>query len=304
MLQISRLLYRSNLFPTRNVKQSKDLGKSIPWPTAPRSIHWLSEMLRKAFLRWRAFTILSQYPKEEWPEMHRKITAMEILKGKRTGWGLSRRWLGDYLSETSENPSGMVAYRAMLRKCGVQGDTANAVLFSALTVKYNRHNKSNDRAVVITKDNRILKMDPSKKFKVMQTFQLSDVTGLGLSPDDGNRLVVLRLRTSSDLVLSLKSASGADLTGELVGVLASHFAKMMGRDLDIRVSNELEVKAGGTSKFLKVCHEAPTGVAGPGVEAVVDAGGFLRNNKDKGKVIVFTAPGGGRGTNGAMNGRG
>jgi hypothetical protein len=47
-------------------------------------------MLRKSFLRWRAFTILSQYPREEWPEMHIKITAMEILKGKRNQWGLSR----------------------------------------------------------------------------------------------------------------------------------------------------------------------------------------------------------------------
>ena len=44
----------------RNVKKSPDLGKSIPWPTTVRSIAWLSEMLRKAFLRWRAFTILSQ----------------------------------------------------------------------------------------------------------------------------------------------------------------------------------------------------------------------------------------------------
>ena len=44
----------------RNVKKSPDLGKSIPWPTTVRSITWLSEMLRKAFLRWRAFTILSQ----------------------------------------------------------------------------------------------------------------------------------------------------------------------------------------------------------------------------------------------------
>jgi hypothetical protein len=30
-------------------------------------------------------------------------------------------------------------------------------------------------------------MDPAKKFKTMLTAQLSDVSGLSLSPDDGNQ---------------------------------------------------------------------------------------------------------------------
>jgi hypothetical protein len=56
-----------------------------------------------------------------------------------------------------------------------------------------------------------------------------------------------------------------------------------------KVTNEVAVQAGGATKFLKVCHEAPSTMTN-GIEAVVDDGGFLRNNKDKGKVIVFTAP--------------
>jgi hypothetical protein len=75
---------------SRNVKNSRDLGKSIPWPRAPKSLAKTSGLLHKAFLRWRAFTILSKYPKAEWPEMFTKLTAMEVLKGKRQNWGIAR----------------------------------------------------------------------------------------------------------------------------------------------------------------------------------------------------------------------
>ena len=37
-------------------------------------------------------------------------------------------------------------------------------------------------------------------------------------------------------------------------------------------------------------HENPPNSTSNGVSATVDEGGFLRGNKDKGKVIVFTAP--------------
>ena len=62
-----------------------------------------------------------------------------------------RRWQGDYLSDTTENLE-TSAYRAALQKNSVGG--ADKVVFSAVTVKHNRHSKSNSRAVVFTKDNR------------------------------------------------------------------------------------------------------------------------------------------------------
>ena len=37
-------------------------------------------------------------------------------------------------------------------------------------------------------------MDPAKKFKAMLTMQMSDVTALSISPDDGNQLAVFHLR--------------------------------------------------------------------------------------------------------------
>ena len=74
-----------------------------------------------------------------------------MLNADLTPFVLFRRWMGDYLSDSSENLDAS-AYRAALQKNNVGG--ANKVIFSAVTVKHNRHSKSNSRAVVFTKDDR------------------------------------------------------------------------------------------------------------------------------------------------------
>lgn len=232
----------------KEVKRMSDLGKGLPWPSAPKSLAKTSSLLQKAFLRWRAYTILSKYPREDWPEMHLKITALELLRGKRAAWGINRKWRGDYLNDPTENLD-VHAYRASLTKEGVSTKT---VLFSAHTVKYNCRDKINERAIVFTKDNKILKMDPNKKFKNMQTFQFSDIISISLSPDQGNELILIHLKSSNDLVLSLQSKRGEDLTGELVGVLADHYLKMLGRPLNVRVSNQMEAKSGKRNKVVTV----------------------------------------------------
>ena len=84
----------------------------------------------------------------------------------------------------------------------------------------------------------------------MLTLNLADVTGVSLSPDDGNQLVVVHIKNNSDLVLSLKSRKNEDLTGELIGVLTAHFDKAFGRSLSVRVSNELAILSGCISKGL------------------------------------------------------
>ena len=75
----------------RDVKRMPDLGKSLKWPAdIPRRYKKGDVMLQNIFQRWRAFKILSKYPRESWPEMHLKITALELLKGKRAQWGIHR----------------------------------------------------------------------------------------------------------------------------------------------------------------------------------------------------------------------
>ncbi len=67
-----------------------DLGKSIKWPAPPRQFSETQRIVRRAYLRWRAFMVLSKYPRDKWPELFLKLTAMDILKGKRNSWGIER----------------------------------------------------------------------------------------------------------------------------------------------------------------------------------------------------------------------
>ena len=60
-----------------------------------------------------------------------------MLRGKRNNWGIQRRWRGDYLNDTSENPF-VEAYRGALRKEGIN---QKSVTFSAAVKKFNRHGK-------------------------------------------------------------------------------------------------------------------------------------------------------------------
>ena len=84
-------LFNKILFFSRNVQHLPDLGKSIQWPTnVPRPLKPVDPKIQNIFQRWRAFKILSKYPRESWPEMHLKITTLELLNGKRAQWGIHR----------------------------------------------------------------------------------------------------------------------------------------------------------------------------------------------------------------------
>ena len=45
--------------------------------------------------------MLKKLPKEEWPEMKIKISAMEALNGRCQDWGYKRKWQGNYLASVS-----------------------------------------------------------------------------------------------------------------------------------------------------------------------------------------------------------
>jgi hypothetical protein len=84
----------------------------------------------------------------------------------------------------------------------------------------------NERALVITNDNRILKLDPKKKFKTMlKASLLNDFSKLSVSPD-GNQVAIIHLQSSAgnDLVLSLDTEG--DKIGELVAIMASRLSKV------------------------------------------------------------------------------
>ena len=79
---VFRLYYRHYLLRTYvnelvrifgSVNRRSDLGKSLSWPPAPKPMAQVGPMLRGAHARWRAWKILSKYPRESWPEMNLKV---------------------------------------------------------------------------------------------------------------------------------------------------------------------------------------------------------------------------------------
>ena len=62
----------------------------------------------------------------------------------------------------------------------------------------------------------ILKMDPVKKYKLMESLSLSELTGLSISSDDGSQLVVLHMGggKANDVVAALRHSKGEDIVGE------------------------------------------------------------------------------------------
>ena len=83
-----------------------------------------------------------------------------------------------------------------------------------------------ERALVITNDNRMLKLDPKKKFKTMMKANLvTDFNKLSVSPDS-NQVAIIHLNASAgnDLVLSLTTEG--DKIGELVAIIASRLSKV------------------------------------------------------------------------------
>ena len=109
-----------------------------------------------------------------------------------------------------------------------------------------------DRGLVITSDH-LIKMELGKKCKVALQIPLVDVTSISLSPDTGNQLIIIHLRgQNNDLVMSLNSAKAEDLSGEVVGILASNYTKKIGRNLEVVASNVLRARSGKTMKPVTV----------------------------------------------------
>ena len=151
----------------RNVRQMPDYGKRLQWPRPPAVLLGFVDRLKRMHELWRAKMILSKMPlhlKDAFPQ---KIAAFEALHNKRSEWGYTRFWRGDYLALDSENnpPSAVIIYRDALEALKQQHPFTK-VLFSSFIHKYNRFNKSTVRVLLIT-DNFIAKLD-AKKFKIMK----------------------------------------------------------------------------------------------------------------------------------------
>ncbi|XP_062546229.1 unconventional myosin ID [Armigeres subalbatus] len=260
----------------RNARQMRDYGKSIQWPQPPLVGREAEKQLRMLFSRWRAATILRKYPREEWPQLRLQIIAASAFRKRRKFWGQDRRWLGNYLSITAEN-SNYSSYNASINNIK-NTDNFRVVLFSGFVKKFNKCNKSADRAVIVT-DAAIYKLDgPKNKFRNMKrTIAIKEITSISVSPGR-DQLVVFHSHHNNDLVIALQGEQHPlkeDRIGEIVAHVCKRYYELCNQDLPVTVSPTFQLRLGNKMRTLSV--EAVAGVETPAFE-------------HSGAVIVFKVP--------------
>lgn len=148
------------------------------------------------------------------------MSTASALRGKRQNWGQARKWEGNYLSQSGENPKSSIFTTSVNNLKNT--DRFQNVLFSSFALKTNRHNKSADRAVLVT-DNNVYKIDTNKFKPMKKGLPINQITGISISPGI-DQLIVIHSNLGNDLVLSLHlNQIKDDLVGELVGVLLTRY---------------------------------------------------------------------------------
>ncbi|XP_077292853.1 unconventional myosin ID [Arctopsyche grandis] len=217
------------------------------WPPAPRGVP--VHILQAAYRRWRAYLVLKPIPKDQWPQLKMKISAAGCLKGRRSDWGASRNWLGDYLSQPQYNP-GLTTYTKSLSTLRSTGRP----LFACRMHKVNRFNKVSERCLLVTETS-ILKLD-SRTFKPMKKPLHISELGVIRVMSSNVQLVVLGIPAAkNDLVIALIPPSpGQDLIGELIGILSNRFSALKGSDLmvEVEVGETTRCMLGGKARPLQL----------------------------------------------------
>uniref|UniRef100_A0A1L8E5C9 Putative myosin class ii heavy chain n=1 Tax=Nyssomyia neivai TaxID=330878 RepID=A0A1L8E5C9_9DIPT len=238
----------------RNARNMPDYGKSIVWPSEKLVQRDAKRILQDIFLKWRCFMILRRYPRSEWPTLRLQIVAAHALGRKRPHLGLHRKWQGNYLSVATENTQ-YNAYNASARTM-MNTDNFKNIVFSAFVKKFNRFNKSADRAIMIT-ENAIYKLEDARgKFRNMKrSIAIKDLTGLSVSPDR-DQLIVFHSPDNNDLVVALQGENGAllheDRIGEVVGNVCKRFYDIHRSDLKVFVETSISCQLGKKARKLNV----------------------------------------------------
>jgi myosin-1 len=210
----------------QNVKNLRDFGKSLPWPTPPpflRKNTGISQ-LRIIYLKWRAYMVLKRFPREEWPQMQLKVIAADAFRGKRRDWGFQNNWEGNYLEKKIESDD-YGKFSSAFTKLTLRDNNSRQILFSGFIRKINKFNKSADRAIVIT-NQLIYKFDIKKQTPLKKPMPISDITGISVSPGI-DQLIVIHSNDGNDFVFSLINLKDQMINdnrvGELVAILLHQY---------------------------------------------------------------------------------
>ncbi|ODM91558.1 Myosin-IA [Orchesella cincta] len=243
-------------------------GLNVSWPQAPRPIAHLVGLIRAAYGRWWALSILRRVPEQDWPQLRLKVLChTELIKGRRGNWGLNRDWKGDYLMSEGLNQARdyQQSFERLQKKDGIR-----QVLFSSRILKATPGSagKCAERSILVS-DTHIYKLDgPKGSFKSMKSgIPLNQITGLTITPGP-DQLVVIHLSTARDMVVALhcgsvqgvsswvlSSAGGGpspDLTGEFVTIVSSQCRKINKATVQVNVTSNVECKLAKKSTSIRV----------------------------------------------------
>ncbi|CAF0752373.1 unnamed protein product [Brachionus calyciflorus] len=188
-----------------NAKQKKDYGKSVQWPMCKNSLKKANSLVKKIYIRWRAYMILKPYPPNIRSEIYLLSLSYELIKNRPIMSNQAQKWKGDYLSDAKENNKA-IQYKNSIADLK-QKDNFNRVLFSSFIYKMNRHFKSQPRAIVIT-DTYLYRLSPDEKFKTKKDpILIKDINSATITDDPEYQIVVLNIKNfETDLVFYIQSS--------------------------------------------------------------------------------------------------
>ncbi|XP_049872958.1 unconventional myosin ID [Pectinophora gossypiella] len=234
-------------------------GEVARWPAPPRRVP--AALLRAAYRRWRAHLTLRPIPRDQWPQLKMKICAASALKGRRNEWGAGRQWLGDYLADDKYN-SKSALYKATISSLQ-KSQQLGRPLFSCRVHKFNRYNKMAERCLLVT-DSAVYKLDANTFKPLKKPTSITEVGAVRIMSTSVQLVVISIPSAKNDLVVGLVSPSaGADLVGELLGVLANRYHMLTGSELTVEVESGATTRCtlGGKTRALQLPSPTPTPTA-------------------------------------------
>jgi myosin-1 len=229
----------------KHVRQMEDRGKSISWGIPPKAIVPTVQFFKLVFRRWRAHYVISQLPIEHHPAVQLRCNIFDTFAGNRQGWQYGN-WNGDYMTD---DPN----YNLSVNKLRTSGDGIGRVIFASQGLKLSSGAKSNERIVLIT-DRYLIKIDPNKKYKVLDKKPLSEtVIGCSVFSNENSQIVVIHCANRNDLVMVLSKGYAVECIARLS--MLTGVKPNLSRQIDIKVDKKKTILTREASMDQTVCYQ-------------------------------------------------
>ena len=222
------------------------------WPKAPKSLVSVVNVIQRIYRRWKAWLLLRRIPREQWNEFRLKIIATSALSGRRLNYGLSDKWIGNYLGQQETN------LKANQFKAEVRQFLPNEnVLFSSRVIKASSSflRKCVDRWIVVT-ERSIYRIDWKTSKLVGHSTPIMDATGIAITKGI-DQLVAVNVRGGNDFVVAFVDSNDpfirpVNRIGEFVAIIMKQYSILTKRDLMVTISDSIHCRLGNKEKVLIV----------------------------------------------------